>query len=78
MKPGFSPLYLLVLAIATTVLVALVQLGVINVVLDKLGLSPSGALLLMLGFLGGSLINIPLWNLAPSLANAQDGAWRGS
>lgn len=76
MKTGFSPLYLLLLALGVVLLITLVQLGLINVVLAKLGLSPVGALLLMLGFLAGSLINIPLWSMAPGAT--PDGALQGA
>lgn len=76
MKTGFSPLYLLLLALGVVLLITLVQPGLINVVLAKLGLSPVGALLLMLGFLAGSLINIPLWTMAPGAT--PDGALQGA
>jgi uncharacterized membrane protein len=54
-------LYLLLLFAAGIFLVALIQVGVITVAFDKLGLSPQTGVLLLLGSLIGSGINIPVY-----------------
>jgi uncharacterized membrane protein len=54
------PRYLLLLLFLVVFLVAIIQLEVLSIAFQKLGLSPRGALLLVLGALFGSSINIPL------------------
>jgi uncharacterized membrane protein len=54
------PLYLLLLVILGILLVTVIQLEIISIAFQKLGLSPHSALLLMLGALAGSGVNIPL------------------
>lgn len=56
----FSPLYLLFLVLLTSFFLFFIQLGILTIVFDKLGLSPGAGLLLLLGSLFGSAINIPL------------------
>lgn len=54
------PLYLLLFLVLGIFLVTIIQLQLLSIAFQKLGLSPHGALLLMLGTLLGSSINIPL------------------
>ena len=63
MPAPFSPFYLLLFVIALTALIAIVQIGLITVAFDKLGLSSSSALLLLISSLIGSVINLPLFSL---------------
>ncbi len=59
----FSPLHLLLIIIGVTILITLVQIGLVTVAFDKLGLSSGSALLLLLSSLIGSVINLPLFTL---------------
>ncbi len=59
----FSPLRLLLFILALTFLAIFVQIGIISIAFDKLGLSEDSAYLLLLCTLIGSLINIPLFTL---------------
>jgi len=61
--PPFSPLRLLLLLAALMFLVFSVELGVLSVAFDKLGLSPRSAYLLFLVTLAGSPVNLPLFRL---------------
>lgn len=54
------PRYLLLLLFVVVFLVTIIQLEVLSIAFQKLGLSPRGALLLVLGALFGSSINIPV------------------
>jgi uncharacterized membrane protein len=54
---------LLPLLFALAFLVAFVQVGVLSVAFDKLGLSPESAYLLLMTSLGGSLVNLPLFQM---------------
>lgn len=58
-----SPLRLLFFVLAIVFLVGFVQLGVLRIAFDKLGLSPESAYLLLMCTLGGSLLNLPLFSL---------------
>ena len=58
------PLYLLLLILFSVILVTIIQLEIISIAFQKLGLSPRSALLLMLGALFGSGINIPVIKVA--------------
>lgn len=59
----FSPLRLLLFVLTLAVLIILVQIGLVSIAFDKLGLSPESAYLLLLCTLVGSLINLPLFTL---------------
>jgi uncharacterized membrane protein len=59
----FSPLRLLLFILALTFLIVFVQIGLITVAFDKLGLSEDSAYLLLLCTLAGSMINLPLFSL---------------
>ena len=54
------PRNLLLLFFLVALLVTIIQLEVLSIAFQKLGLSPHGALLLVLGILFGGAINIPL------------------
>ena len=58
-----SPLRLLLFVTAVAFLVGFVQLGILRIAFDKLGLSPESASLLLLCTLFGSLVNLPLFSL---------------
>jgi len=58
-----SPLRLLLFILALVFLISFVQVGLISIAFDKLGLSPASAYLLLLCTLAGSLINLPLFSL---------------
>jgi len=57
------PLRLLLLLAAVMLLVVTVELGVLSVAFDKLGLSPHSAYLLLIVTLAGSPINLPLFSM---------------
>ena len=59
----FSPLRMLLFILALAFVAVLVQIGLISVAFDKLGLSKESAYLLLLCTLAGSLINLPLLSL---------------
>jgi uncharacterized membrane protein len=59
----FSPFYLLLIVVGVTVLIAFVQIGLVTVAFDKLGLSSGSALWLLISSLIGSVINLPLFSL---------------
>ncbi|WP_455211547.1 DUF1614 domain-containing protein [Kaarinaea lacus] len=63
MPAPFSPIHLVLLVIAITVLIAIVQIGLVTIAFDKLGLSSSSALLLLFSSLIGSTINLPLFSM---------------
>jgi uncharacterized membrane protein len=56
----FSPLYLLLLVLLFGFLLAFIQVGLLAIAFDKLGLSPQSGLLLLFSALFGSLINLPV------------------
>ena len=58
-----SPLRLLIFILALAFLIGFVQVGLISIAFDKLGLSPESAYLLLMCTLVGSLINLPLFSL---------------
>lgn len=56
----FSPLKFLIFFLAVAFLLGFVQVGLISIAFDKLGLSPESAYLLLMCTLIGSVINLPL------------------
>jgi uncharacterized membrane protein len=58
-----SPLRLLLLLTAFIALATFIQIGVVTIAFDKLGLSPESALLLVFTLLIGSMINVPLFSM---------------
>lgn len=63
MPPPINPGNLLFLLFAIGVLMALIQIGLLQIAFGKLGLSSSSAYLLLFSSLFGSLINLPLFTL---------------
>jgi uncharacterized membrane protein len=59
----FSPLRLLLFFLALAFLIGFIQIGLISIAFDKLGLSPNSAYLLLMCTLVGSMINLPLFSL---------------
>jgi uncharacterized membrane protein len=57
------PLRLILLFAAFVFLVTLVQLGILTIAFDKLGLSSDSAYLLFITILAGSMVNIPLFSV---------------
>lgn len=56
----FSPLRLLLLIVVLGILLAMIQVGLLAIAFEKLGLSADSGLLLLFSALSGSLINLPL------------------
>jgi uncharacterized membrane protein len=67
MPAPFNPRNLLLLLFVFGFLIATIQLGLLSIAFDKLGLSPSSAYLLMVSSLLGSVINLPLFHLRTDL-----------
>lgn len=65
----FSRLRMLLLMVALLLLVTLVQLGLVTVAFDKLGLSSYSAFLLLVITLAGSSINLPLFTMKAGKAS---------
>jgi uncharacterized membrane protein len=63
MRPPFSIVYLLLFLFLLGLLLALVQLGLVTIAFDKLGLSLTSALLLLASSLFGSAINLPIFSI---------------
>ncbi|MCW8958453.1 MAG: DUF1614 domain-containing protein [Gammaproteobacteria bacterium] len=61
--PSPSPRNLLLLLFVFGFFMAVIQLGLLRIAFDKLGLSASSAYLLLISSLMGSLINLPLFTL---------------
>lgn len=66
------PLRYLLLTAALAMLVINMQLGVLTIAFEKLGLSPDSALLLFLTILGGSLVNLPLFSMKSEPPRLED------
>ena len=60
---SYSPRHLFGFIFLLSLLAVLVQLGVLTIAFDKLGLSAESALLLFISSLIGSAINLPVANL---------------
>ena len=63
MRNRFSPLYLIAFITILVAMMLAVQFGIITFTFQKLGLSTNMAFLLLLGCLGGSMFNIPLFRI---------------
>ena len=59
-----TPWSLIALFLVVVFVVTLIQVGVITIAFEKLGLSPQAGLTLVLGSLFGSAINIPVYRRA--------------
>lgn len=58
-----SPIHLILLLAALALLALIIQLQILTIAFERLGISPGSAGLLVLGFLLGSAINIPLFRI---------------
>lgn len=63
MRPPFSPFHLFVFVFVIAVILAVIQIGIMTIAFDKLGISPDAALLLLFSSLAGSLINLPVFQI---------------
>jgi uncharacterized membrane protein len=63
MRTPFSPLHLLFLVAFALFIIISINLQLMTLTFEKLGLAPGSALLLILSSLFGSLINLPLFTL---------------
>jgi uncharacterized membrane protein len=75
MRPPQSPARLLLFVFAVLFVIAFVQVGLITIAFDKLGLSADSAFLLLFASLFGSGINLPLFSIRaepPDTGNMPD------
>lgn len=63
MRPNFSPPVLIAFIAGVILLMAVVQIGLVTISFEKLGLSQQSALLLLFSSLLGSAINLPLFSM---------------
>lgn len=63
MRPPLSPAYLIAFLIGIVLLIAFIQIGILRITFEKLGLSEGSAIALVLMSLGGSLFNLPLFRI---------------
>lgn len=63
MSPFRSPHELLLFVLAIAFLLGVLQVGLVSIAFDKLGLSPPSAFLLLFSSLAGSLFNLPLFSV---------------
>lgn len=63
MRSSFSPFHLFVLVFVIVTLIIGLQLGLMTLSFEKLGLSPNSAMLLLFTSLLGSLVNLPLMSI---------------
>ncbi|MEJ2508318.1 MAG: DUF1614 domain-containing protein [Gammaproteobacteria bacterium] len=70
MRP-FSPLHFLLFIAAIVLLLAFIQIGILSIAFDKLGLSSDSAVLLLFSSLFGSAINLPLFSVSADAQVAQ-------
>lgn len=79
MRLPYAPLPLLLLAALIVALITFVQLGILTIAFEKLGLSPESAVLLLIASIAGSGINLPLFTIraeAPLPGSAPPPAYR--
>lgn len=63
MRPSLSPGYLIAFLFGIVLLIAFIQIGILRITFEKLGLSEGSAITLVLMSLGGSLFNLPLFRI---------------
>ncbi len=63
MSPFRSPHKLLLFIVAVAFLLGILQVGLVSIAFDKLGLSQQAAFLLLFSSLAGSMINLPLFSV---------------
>jgi len=73
----FSPLRLLILILLFGFLLAFVQVGLLAIAFEKLGLSPHSGLVLLFSALFGSLINLPVARVPAEEPLTPPPAWTG-
>lgn len=71
MQKRFSPIQLFIFLFALSFILAFVQLGLLTIAFDKLGLSPSAAFTLLFASLFGSAINLPLFSIKSEASEQQ-------
>ncbi len=70
------PFNLLLFLLLLGFLLAFVQVGLLTIAFDKLGLSQSSAFLLLFSSLAGSMINLPLFRLRSRPQHTEQPLWR--
>ncbi len=73
----FSPLYLLALILLFGFLLAFIQVGLLAIAFEKLGLSPHSGLLLLFSALFGSLVNLPVARVSAEEPTTPPPLWTG-
>jgi len=63
MRSSFSPPHLVVFVVLIAALLAVLQVGIMTIAFDKLGISADAALTLLFCSIAGSLINLPLFQI---------------
>ncbi len=63
MRSPFSPLYFFLFLLILGLLIGFIQVGILTIAFDKLGLTLHSALVLLFSSLFGSAINLPLFSL---------------
>lgn len=63
------PLRLILLSLLLAILLGMIELQLLTIAFDKLGVSPLSGMALLLGSLFGSAINLPLWRMEADLPN---------
>ena len=63
MQPRFSPIHLILFIFALGMLLAFIQVGLLTIAFEKLGVSRESAFLLLFSSLFGSLLNLPLFTI---------------
>lgn len=64
----FSPLYLMIFLLLLGIVSAVVQVGLVQITFEKLGLSEHAAYVLLFSSLIGSLVNLPLFSVRSEAA----------
>lgn len=77
--PRISPANFIVITVLLVVFITLINLGILRIAFDKLGLSASGASLMLMTSLFGSILNLPLFSMRAddSLAGPVPPLFRG-
>ncbi len=75
MASPYSPRYLFLFVFILVMLAVFIQLGIIKIVFEKLGLSADSAFLLLFSSLFGSAINLPLFRIQATRSEKQVLPW---
>ena len=70
-----KPLIVALLIVSAIGLLLVIQFGIIAVTFEKLGISSTGAVLLLLGSIVGSFINLPLFSLKADKPRREVDSW---